>query len=135
MDTQKHYYFYIYTLTLTHLNINGFRQLAFEPQHVISTQCSSLIRLSLETPNNVRSVAFNSHSIFKRLAKALIRLRVCAGWSEPLLVAHTTLLKISSFCHYAVKQQNNTAQTAFPDKTCEFSATKSCLIVACHLFC
>ena len=27
---------------------------------------------------------------------ALIRLRVCAGWSEPLLVAHTTLLEISS---------------------------------------
>ena len=28
-------------------------------------------------------------------AKALIRLRVCAGWSEALLVAHTTLLEIS----------------------------------------
>ena len=28
---------------------------------------------------------------------ALIRLRVCAGWSEALLVAHTTLLEIS--CH------------------------------------
>ena len=27
-----------------------------------------------------------------RLAKALIRLGVCPGWSEPLLVAHTTLL-------------------------------------------
>ena len=26
---------------------------------------------------------------------ALIRLRVCAGWSEPLLVVHTTLLEIS----------------------------------------
>ena len=25
---------------------------------------------------------------------ALISLRVCAGWSEPLLVAHTTLLEI-----------------------------------------
>ena len=32
-----------------------------------------------------------SHRIFK----ALIRLRVCADWSEPLLVAHTTLLEIS----------------------------------------
>ena len=31
----------------------------------------------------------------KRITKALIRLRVCAGWSEPLLVAHTTLLEIS----------------------------------------
>ena len=28
-----------------------------------------------------------NHSIVKRLTKALIRLRVCAGWSEPLLVA------------------------------------------------
>ena len=26
---------------------------------------------------------------------ALARLRVCAGWSEPLLVAHNTLLEIS----------------------------------------
>ena len=38
-----------------------------------------------------------SHRIFKRQAKALIRLRICAGWSEPLLVTHTTLLEIS--CH------------------------------------
>ena len=29
-----------------------------------------------------------------RLAMALIRLRVCTGWSEPLLVSHTTLLEI-----------------------------------------
>ena len=35
--------------------------------------------------------------IFKRLAKALISLHVRAGWSEPLLAAHTTLLEIS--CH------------------------------------
>ena len=32
----------------------------------------------------------NSQRTFKRLAKALISLRLCAGWSEPLLVAHTT---------------------------------------------
>ena len=37
----------------------------------------------------------NSHRIIKRLAKAPIRLRICAGWSEPLLVAHTTLFEIS----------------------------------------
>ena len=35
--------------------------------------------------------------MFKGVAKALTRLRVCAGWSEPVLVAHTTLLEIS--CH------------------------------------
>ena len=34
-------------------------------------------------------------SITVILAKALIRLRVCAGWSEALLVTHTTLLEIS----------------------------------------
>ena len=41
------------------------------------------------------SQLLNPHSIFNRLAKALIRLRVCVGWSEALLVAHTTLLEIS----------------------------------------
>ena len=35
------------------------------------------------------------YRILKRLAKALIRLRVCTGWFEALLVAHTTLLEIS----------------------------------------
>ena len=33
--------------------------------------------------------------LFKRLANNLIRLRVYAGWSDPLLVSHTTLLEIS----------------------------------------
>ena len=41
------------------------------------------------------SQKLNTHIMFKRLAKALIRLRVCAGWSEALLDAHTTLLEIS----------------------------------------
>ena len=45
----------------------------------------------------------NTHRIFKRLAMALIRLRVCAGWSEPLLVAHTTLLEISCRGSYQLK--------------------------------
>ena len=35
--------------------------------------------------------------MFRQLAKALIRLRVCAGSSEALLVAHTTFMEIS--CH------------------------------------
>ena len=38
--------------------------------------------------------SFNNHIIFKRLAKALIRMRVCAGWSKALLVDYTTLLEI-----------------------------------------
>ena len=37
----------------------------------------------------------NSHTIFKRLANALTSLRVCAGWSEPLLAAHYTMLEIT----------------------------------------
>ena len=49
--------------------------------------------------------------IFKRLANALMRLCVCAGWSEPLLVAHTTLLEISCRDSYvlAKKQENKMA--------------------------
>ena len=39
----------------------------------------------------------NVHRIFKRLAKALISLHVCAGQSEPLLAAHIILLEFS--CH------------------------------------
>ena len=41
--------------------------------------------------------SYNNHRILKRLAKALIRLRICSGWSEALLVAHTTLLEISCY--------------------------------------
>ena len=36
-----------------------------------------------------------SHRIIKRLGMALIRLCICAGWSESLLVPHTTLLEIA----------------------------------------
>ena len=45
--------------------------------------------LSLENPNANWSV------VLKRLAKALIRLRIGTGWSEPFALAHTTLLEIS----------------------------------------
>ena len=56
---------------------------------------------SLETPNAVQSdSSFTSHSIFMRLAKALINLRVCAGWSEPLLDAHTTVGNLMSRLKY-----------------------------------
>ena len=54
--------------------------------------------LSLEIPNNVWSVA-EQYRIFKRPAKALIRLRVCAGWSELLLVAHTHCSKSHVVAH------------------------------------
>ena len=35
-------------------------------------------------------IEYSSH-----LQNSLIRLHICAGWSEPLLVAHATLLEIS----------------------------------------
>ena len=50
-------------------------------------------------PTNILLMMFcqqlTIYRIFKRLAKALIRMRVCAVWSESFLVAHTTLLEIS----------------------------------------
>ena len=57
----------------------------------------------------------NNHRIFKRLAKALISQHVYAGWSELLLVAHTTLLeipyhgsyeKVLIACHNKLKKKN-----------------------------
>ena len=63
------------------------------------------------------SQMLNTHRIFKRVAKALIRLRVCAGWSEPLLVAHTILLEIScrgSNTNVKHKQQKGSTKEAPP---------------------
>ena len=83
-------------------------------------QCGILTSVGSEEPvqppfklrnsNDVHSVA-NGNSIFKRLAKALIRLCVCAGWSEHLLVANTTLLEISccdSNCKHVILPRENT---------------------------
>ena len=64
--------------------------------------------LSLETPNANRSI------VFKRLAKALIRLRICAGWSKPLVLAHTTLLEISYFGQFIGAKKCITA--VYPDE-------------------
>ena len=47
----------------------------------------------------------NTHRKFMRLAKALVRLRVCAGWSEYSLVAHITLLEIS--CRGSFQRRDN----------------------------
>ena len=52
----------------------------------------------VQPPFKLRNSKWWSVSSFTVIvAKDLISLRICAGWSEPLLVAHTTLLKIS--CH------------------------------------
>ena len=48
--------------------------------------------------------------IFKRLAKALIRLRICTGWSEPLLVANTALLEILCRGSYVLRVRKLSAK-------------------------
>ena len=53
----------------------------------------------------VLSQKLNNHRILKRLAKALISLRVCAGWSETLLVTYTKLLEISCTGSYLILKQ------------------------------
>ena len=60
----------------------------------------------------VFSQSLNTHRILKRLAKALIRLRVCAGWSEPLLVAHTTLLEISCTGIHIITYENTLSKSS-----------------------
>ena len=49
----------------------------------------------------------NSHRMSKRLAKALIRLGVCAGWSEPLLVAHTQSYVAAHMYKLMIKENNH----------------------------
>ena len=81
----------------------GIDQLVIEARHELSDNdafdkcrlrraCAvSFLRFKLQM---IRK-RLNIPVIFKRLAKARIRLRICAVWSEPLLVAYTTLLEIS----------------------------------------
>ena len=47
---------------------------------------------------------------------------LCAGWSEPLLVAHTTLLEISCYSSYVVGTQKNGL-----NETVLLSAQNTCL--------
>ena len=68
---------------LTSVDSEGPVQSAFKPTN--SKRCS------------VSSLTLR---IFTRLAKALIRLCICTGWSEALLFPHTSLLEIS--CHGSI---------------------------------
>ena len=61
----------------------------------------------------------NSDRIFKRLAKALIRLHICAGWSEPLLVAHATLQRLKWNSQVYVNLGFNLIEGLFVYKTVE----------------
>ena len=61
-----------------------------------------------------------------RLAKALNRLRVCAGWSEPLLVAHTTLLEISCRGSFVF---DNLHCLFVRSRVCVFACVPECVFV------
>ena len=61
--------------------------------------------------------------IFQQLAKAMIRLCVCAVWSKPLQVAHTTLLEIS--CHGSIMQSNS------PGSDCSHQGIATCFLQHC----
>ena len=76
-----------------------------------------------------KQTPLNIHKVVKGLAKALIRLRVCAGWSESLLVAHTTLLEISSRGLFSCADSKELVHNV--DKSC-FSVVR--LSVCTHLF-
>ena len=58
---------------------------------------------------------FNTHRICKWWGKALIRLQVCADWSEALLVAHTTLLEISCCGSFVILTSSSLSFLFFPD--------------------
>ena len=61
-----------------------------------------------------------------RLAKAVTRLCVCGGWSDPLLVAHSTLLEISCHGSYA---KDIAQRCYFQDKT---MAGKELMLCLCY---
>ena len=76
----------------------------------------------------------NTQRIFKRQVKALIRLRVRAGWSEPLLVAHTTLLEIScrgSFINASILTYSILSREYRDPRQCFFCG--SFLLVTLHI--
>ena len=68
----------------------------FSTWHVISNSVAfwqePVRLLSTITLRNSKWCSVSSLTV--RLAMALIRRRICAGWSEPLIVSHTTLLEI-----------------------------------------
>ena len=49
----------------------------------------------------------------------MIRLRVCAGWSEALLVAHTTLLEISCTGSFDISVNTDQVGVGFEADTLE----------------
>ena len=47
----------------------------------------------------IESQPVDSRRVFKRPAMALIRLRECASWSDPLLIAHAILFEMCIVFH------------------------------------
>ena len=65
-----------------------------------SVYSDETVQPAFKLRNSVWYFVSNTHRIFKRPAKSLIRLSVCAGWSESLLAAHTTLCQNESVWIY-----------------------------------
>ena len=53
------------------------------------------MNIQATSKGSVQTARMRRLGIFKRLAKALTKLRICVDWSEHLMVAHTTLLEFS----------------------------------------
>ena len=84
------------------------------------------LRQACAVPNSALKLfgqLLNSQRIIKRLAKALIRLRLGEGWSEALLMATTTLLEIS--CRGSYMLDSSVTISAFIHKLCKWA----------HLYC
>ena len=62
--------------------------------------------------------SLDSHRISKRLAKALTRLRVCAGWSEPLLVMALIFFFFFLLIFFHRSEQNQHSQPSDESDQC-----------------
>ena len=94
----------------------------FEPRHEISQQCSVLARIDSEPVQppvklrNSKCCSVSSLTVIEYSSDVLIRLHVCAGWSEPSLVTHTTLLEISCCGSFVWTSSKGTDETAWMRK-------------------
>ena len=91
---------------LEFLSLTGVCRGSPKSRYVKMPHCWKSHATALQPPVKLRNTQMvfsqwlNTYRIFTRLAKALIRLRVCPSRSKALLVAHITLLEIS--CHGSI---------------------------------
>ena len=92
---------------LWEMNIPSVSYASARSQYIVNWAATQCLLTSVDSDEPVQppfkltnSKRCSVSSLTQRLAKALIRLCICAGWSEALLVQHTTLLEIS--CHGSI---------------------------------